>query len=572
MRRFAIAFVLVACAARAGADDKTPPVHFDCGGHSYGPTVWRATADGKTLVTLGDENSIRVWDAATGKLARTLWLPPAAGGKNTGPKLWLAPDGKRAAVPYHTPEEPRGKLALIPLDDSGTYRVIGGEPFEVTEVAFSANGKLVATTAGRPSVNVWDAATGKRAAVLNFDPDLRATGFAFSPDGKKVAIGLPMVNFNELKRSVIAIYEAETGKWESQFAYPRDGFPRPEWSPDGKLLLAANNGFAFDVFTTKGERKVQFDWKPGGRLVAAGFDTAGRCVSVAHTDTGLRVRDELAGRGLFEVRDDTAGAWRAAVLAGGTVLLRTNPYRVGFRLLDAGTGKELSRVSAHSFTRFSGLAWAKTGSVLAWADSDRPYDNADVKPGAALDLAALAPPAKVPEVRSRALEWGNVTLKQGDYSASTTVMGKPVKLAYEAEYDFETIVHGTLVGQKHAVLACTTGLFGYDAETGAQTTNYKPFTHAYKVSPSPDGRHFAAAAHLHPVISVFRVGVPDPVLFVAPRGAEWVAWTPTGAWFSSEGGTKLAGKLEERAPGKLPTFVPFDPKLKDADKVKAAVR
>lgn len=571
MRRFAIAFVLVACVARAGADDKKPAVHFDCGSHSYGPTVWRATADGKALVTLGDESSLRVWDTATGKLTRTLRLPHAAGGKNGGPKLWLSPDGKLAAVPYHTPEEPRGKLALIPLDDSGKYRVIGGEAFEVTEVAFSSNGKLVAATAGPPPVSVWDTATGKSVSALNFDPDLRATGLAFSPDGKTVAVALPLANFHEHKRPVVALYDAASGKWESQFVYPRDGRPRSEWSPDGKLLLVANTAPAFDVFTTSGELKVRIDRKPEARLSAVGFDSAGRCVSVMHTKTGLSVRDELAGRTLFEVRDESAGGWRATIL-GDKLLLRTDPFRVSFRVHDLGTGKELSRLSSDRFTRFSGLAWAKTGSVLAWADSDRPYDNADVKPGAALDLAALAPPAKVPEVRSRALEWGNVTLKQGDYSASTTVMGKPVKLSYEAEYDFETIVHGTLVGQKHAVLACTTGLFGYDAETGAQTTNYKPFTHAYKVSPSPDGRHFAAAAHLHPVISVFRTGVPDPVLFVVPRGAEWVAWTPTGAWFSSEGGTKLVGKLEERAPGKLPTFVPFDPKLKDADKVKAAVR
>ncbi len=208
MRRFAIAFLLV-----AGADDKPPLAHFDCGAHYYGATVWRATADGKTLVTIGHESSLRVWDTATGKLARTLWLPRAAGGKNAGAKLWLAPDGKRAAVPYYTPEEPRGKLALIPLDDSGTYRVIGGDTFEVSEAAFSPNGKLVATTAGPLPVNVWDTATGKRVSVLNFDPDLRATGIAFTPDGTKIAVGLPMVNFNELKRSVIALYDTATGKW-----------------------------------------------------------------------------------------------------------------------------------------------------------------------------------------------------------------------------------------------------------------------------------------------------------------------------------------------------------------------
>jgi WD40 repeat protein len=567
---FAFALLLLACDSRAGANEKQPLAHFDCGAHYYGPTAWRATSDGKTLVTLGDENGLRVWDTATGKLTRTLWLPRAAGSKNADPKLWLSPDGKLAAVPYSTPEEPRGKLALVPLDDSGTYRVIGGEVFEVTEVAFSPNGKFVATAAGRPPVNVWDTATGKSVAVLNFDPDLRATGIAFSPDGKKIAVGLPMVNFNELKKSVIAIHDAASGKWESQF--PREGHTRPVWSPDGKLLLVTDTGFEFDVFTVAGERKAHFRQRSEVRLAAVGFDAAGRCVSVIHTKTGLRARDELTGRALIEVRDEFAENWRATVL-GDKLLVRTDGFRVSFRLHDLGTGKEVSRVSAARFTRFSGLAWAKTGSALAWADSDRPFDNTDVKPTAALDLAALAPPAKIPaDARFRALEWGNVTLDQRDYSASVSVMGQPVKLAYEAEYDFETIVHGTLVGPKHAVLACTTGLFGYDTATGARTTNYKPFDSAYKVSPSPDGRYFAACAHLHPVISMFRVGAPDPVLFVVPLGAEWVAWTPGGAWDASAGGAKLAGKMQDRGAGKLPAFVPFDAKLRDAEKVKAALK
>lgn len=565
MRTTLSALAVLLAAARGGAADDTV---FDTGGHfaDYAPAA--LTRDGKRVVTLGN-GALRVWDAATGALARTLWLPAGACRPNWELRLWLSPDGATAAVPFHTHEEPRGKLALVPLDDRGTYRVLGGDPFNVAHVAFSADGTRVATSGGT-TAHVWEVATGRAVCGLTFDADHRATGLAFAPDGKTLAVGLPLVNFHEFKKSVVALYDAATGKWQSQFAFARDGHPRPEWAPDGKLLAVHGTGGTVDVHEPNGTAKLALAraFLPGARRGAAGFDAAGRFLSVTHTDTGLSVWDELTGRPVWAIRDAAARDANVQFAAGGTRLIVRAGYAL--RVFDAA-GRELSKFEIGA-PGFGTLAWAKEGPVLAWGAGRS--TRADPPPVGALDLAALRRPAEPPALAFRGwLDWDGAVLKHDDYSASVTANGKVVKLAYEFDYDCETIYSGRLAGPKHAVLATAQGLMGFDPATGARVTDYKPFGYVYSVAPSADGKLFAAAGGAHPVVSIFKPGAPDPVLYVVPHGkADWLAWTPGGAWFASDGGAKLAGRLHDRGPGKLPTFVPFDPKLKDADKVKAAVR
>lgn len=570
MRMAFAVLAVVLFAQQSGAADGNPVV-IDTGGHFRDFAPAELTPDGKRLVTLGN-GALRVWDAANGKLLRTLWLPAGALAQSHTARFWLAPNGELAAVPFHTSEEPRGKLALVPLDDSGTYRVIGGDTFHVQYLAFSADGKHVATSGGTTPANVWDVATGKHRCAIQFDPDLRASGFAFSPDGKTLAVGLPLVNFHQFKKSGIGLYDAATGKWQSQFAFARDGMPQPEWSPDGKLIAVHSNGGSIDVHEPNGTPKLALAraFHPGARRAAAGFDATGRFLTVTHTDTGLRVRDELAGRAVCEVRAAAANDWRVQLGANGTRLLARDAFAL--RVFDTA-GRELSKFSIGS-DGYRSFAWSKTGSVLAWSAGrwTSPRDKAPLT--GAFDFAALNRPAELPPLTFRgALEWDGVKLERTDYSAQVLANGKTVKLAYEAEYDFETISAGALVGPKHAVLGTATGLLGYDTATGAETTRYKPFTYAHLLAPRADGKAFASAFGPDPVFTLFKPGASDPVAYLLPHGtSDWLAWTPGGAWASSAGGAHLAGRLRDRGPGKLPTFVPFEAKLKDAEKVKAAVR
>jgi WD40 repeat protein len=62
-----------------------------------------------------------------------------------------------------------------------------GHEQSVMAVAFSRDGKQVASGANDGTVRLWEAATGKEAAVLKHPAFVQAV--AFSPDGKSLAAG-----------------------------------------------------------------------------------------------------------------------------------------------------------------------------------------------------------------------------------------------------------------------------------------------------------------------------------------------------------------------------------------------
>ncbi|MEO3929062.1 hypothetical protein ABGB07_35165 [Micromonosporaceae bacterium B7E4] len=95
--------------------------------------------DGTTLATCADE-TVRLWDVATGDVVRTLAITD--------------PDDKLHGVKFHG-------------------------------VAFSPDGKSVATTSTDKTVRLWDVASGKTTAT--FADDTIARDVAFSPDGTTLA-------------------------------------------------------------------------------------------------------------------------------------------------------------------------------------------------------------------------------------------------------------------------------------------------------------------------------------------------------------------------------------------------
>ncbi|HVL13405.1 MAG TPA: hypothetical protein VM529_12630, partial [Gemmata sp.] len=156
------------------------------------------------------------------------------------------------------------------------------------------------------------------------------------------------------------------------------------------------------------------------------------------------------------------------------------------------------------------------------------------------------------------------------YSAKVTANGKYVPLDYEFEFDWEDIKASTLVGPGHAVLYPGKGTFGYDTNTGKQTTAY---THAagWSLVPSRDGKLFASTYYPDSAIRIFKPGQSEPVLTLYVVGGEWIAWTPGGAWAASPGGAKLVGTLSKEEQGKLRTFVPLPKDRHDPAAVKKAL-
>src|SRR5207248_3702619 len=127
----------------------------------------------------GSDNTVRVWQTATGKELRQL-----------GDKEWtvhgLSPDGKLLAA---TRKDSPKILRLVDVQAGDEVRQLP-LPAELARLAFSPDGKLLAAACGEleqpGSINIWEIEGGRRRGTLAGHTAM-VFALAFSPDGKVLA-------------------------------------------------------------------------------------------------------------------------------------------------------------------------------------------------------------------------------------------------------------------------------------------------------------------------------------------------------------------------------------------------
>ena len=133
--------------------------------------------DGRTLASAAYQDGlVKFWDVATGKETGSL------NARHTVFRMAWSADGKWMATADNVGNiklwdvAAQKEIALIESHDGGV----------VSAVAFSPDGKTLATGGLDRTVRLWDVESGKEAAVFKAHPK-QVMAVAFSPDGKTLA-------------------------------------------------------------------------------------------------------------------------------------------------------------------------------------------------------------------------------------------------------------------------------------------------------------------------------------------------------------------------------------------------
>jgi WD40 repeat protein len=238
--------------------------------------------DGTSLASSGDDGTVRLWDAATGRERGD----PLRGHTDMVEFVAFSPDGKRLASASDD--------GTVRLWDAITGQSLGapleGHTGTVWGVAFSPDGKRLASAGADGTVRLWDADTGGQTGAPLTGDGYSVLGVTFSPDGKRLAsAGLD---------KTVRLWDAASGAPLRVFEGHTEGVMRAVFSPDGQRLASASWDKTARVWDVNTGLSVGRPMSHGGSVYEVAFSPDGQRLASASSDNTVRLWDARTGDSL----------------------------------------------------------------------------------------------------------------------------------------------------------------------------------------------------------------------------------------------------------------------------------
>jgi len=266
----------------------------------------------------------------------------------------FSPDGRKLATGSWD-----GAAKLWNIGGGQELATLKGHRSYVFSVAFSPDGKRLATGSWDRTVKLWDADTGQELATLKGHGD-GVWSVAFSPDGKRLATGS--------RDRTAKLWDAVTGQELTTLKGHGDYVYSVAFSPDGKRLATGSWDHTAKLWDVGAGQELVTLKGHGNAVLAVAFSPDGKKLATGSMDHTVKLWDAAAGHELATLKGHGDEVLSVSFSPDGKKLATGSRDRA-LKLWDAGAGQELATLKGHG-DYVTSVAFSPDGKLLATGNAD----------------------------------------------------------------------------------------------------------------------------------------------------------------------------------------------------------
>jgi WD40 repeat protein len=321
--------------------------------------VWSVafSPDGQYLASSSDWKTVKIWDAKTGREVRS-----CPGHTETVLAVAFSPNGRfLASASGNWSKLGQGEVKLWDLRTGDVRLVLRGHIGTVRAVAFSADGQRLATAGMDRTIKLWDVATGREILTLRGHGHTVAA-VVFSPDGWQLASASP--------DRTVRIWDAtpldqKPGEEPLTLAVHPAGVLAIAFHPEGERLATVAED-AVKLWDSQ-TGKVLCTFADSEDFWSIGFDTTGQLLAGGKREE-VKIWDVRTGQKLHSLRG-FRNVVNSVAFSPDNRHLITAHWDKTVKVWDTTTWQRVGEIPAHDYA-IRGLALSPDGKSAVTCGGD----------------------------------------------------------------------------------------------------------------------------------------------------------------------------------------------------------